>query len=331
LTIHPTIDKVLSTVKKFSKLDPETARQVYSLGEDSRDWKVKLAQDDITSSPIDSEKVVKILYRPFDVMYTYYTGKSRGFICMPRREIMQHLLQENLALITVRQVAEETFNHSFVSESLVECRVTLSNKGYGYLFPLYLHYNDAQDTFHEKISNINEVILSKVKQLYDNTISSPITDLDIFSYIYAVLFSNRYRKKFSEFLKIDFPRIPFVKSYNNFVQLSKVGGKLIQIHLLKDTSLEFPTTRYFGTGHNQVERLLYKDEKLYINDVNYFGNIKQNVFEYMLNGYQVCHKWLKDRKGKELTLEEVQTYCKIVTALEKTIELQKEIDEVIEI
>jgi len=331
LTIHPTIDKVLSTVKKFSKLDPETARQVYSLGEDSRDWKVELAQDDITSSPIDTEKVVKILYRPFDVMYTYYTGKSRGFICMPRKEIMFHLLKNNIALSVGRQwgtIGSQIYDIMFVSDALVDYNVF--RRGGEMVFPLSL-YPEMEHVFQEQTSNIKEEIVKKYKDRFSLNGDSSVQPTEVFYYIYGILNSIKYRKKYEEFLKIDFPRIPIVNNYEVFLQISGFGKELAGLHLLKHESLNMPSAKYFGNGTNHVEKIEFDAGSVQINDLNYFGPISEEVFQFTIGGYQVCHKWLKDRKGKELTLEEVQTYCKIVTALEKTIELQKEIDEVIEI
>jgi hypothetical protein len=83
---------------------------------------------------------------------------------------------------------------------------------------------------------------------------------------------------------------------------------------------------YSGKGSNEVEKLNYEYEKVWINKTQYFNNVKEEVWKYQIGGYQVCEKWLKDRKGRTLTFEEIQTYSKIVTALSKTIELQTEID-----
>ncbi|MFM6724830.1 MAG: type ISP restriction/modification enzyme, partial [Dolichospermum sp.] len=154
LTIQNTPENVEKIVNDFGFLPPETAREKYDLGKDTRDWQVILAQDDIKKSRvkekvkgkvtknliINHELIKPILYRPFDIRYTYYTGKSRGFICMPRNDVMKNMiLGDNLGLITVRQVAEGIFNHCFIAENIIESRITISNKGIGYLFPLYIY------------------------------------------------------------------------------------------------------------------------------------------------------------------------------------------------
>ncbi|MGB9735425.1 MAG: type ISP restriction/modification enzyme, partial [bacterium] len=130
--------------------------------------------------------------------------------------------------------------------------------------------------------------------------------------------------------KIDFPRIPFTKDYMLFKTMSEYGNKLVDLHLLKSSKLDQPVARFQGKGDNRVEKLRYdsKAELLYINDTQYFEGIKPEVFEYQIGGYQVCDKWLKDRKDRTLSLEEIQTYCRIATAIENTIKIQDRIDAV---
>ena len=151
---------------------------------------------------------------------------------------------------------------------------------------------------------------------------------DIFYYIYAILYSTTYRTKYTQFLKIDFPRIPFTKNYKLFIQLGKLGKQLADLHLLKSKDLDITISKFPKSGTNKVEKPKYEDEKVWISKGQFFDGIKEEVWKYQIGGYQVCEKWLKDRKERTLSLEEVQTYCKIVTALSKTIELQKEIDKI---
>ncbi|MEW6108984.1 MAG: type ISP restriction/modification enzyme [Nitrospirota bacterium] len=152
------------------------------------------------------------------------------------------------------------------------------------------------------------------------------TPEQVFYYIYAVLYSNIYRTKYAEFLKIDFPRIPFTKDYKLFKKMGEFGEKLISLHLLKSTDLDSPVARFQGKGDNKIEKLRCELEKLYINNDQYFEGVTPDVWQYQIGGYQVCEKWLKDRKGRSLSLEEIKHYCKVVTALEKTIEVQEKID-----
>lgn len=331
LTIHATPEKVLSTIKNFAKLDAETAREVYGLGEDTRDWKIVFAQNDINSNGIDRTKTSKICYRPFDYRFTYYTGVTRGFISMPRRDIMFHLTKENMALSIGRQwgtVGSKIFDTMFVNDSLVD--LNLFRRGGEMIFPLYL-YSEQEHVFQGKFSNMNEEIIQRFNTVYVDTKGISIEPIEIFYYIYGILNSIKYRIKFEEFLKIDYPRIPIMRNYSTFRKISDCGEKLVGLHLLKDPELITPSAKYYGAGTNQVDAIDYRDQQVFINKDNHFGPVPDNVYQYTIGGYQVCHKWLKDRKGQELTLDEVQTYCKIVTALEKTIEIQKQIDEVIEV
>jgi len=336
LTIRWTPEEVWTTVLNFSRMDPELAREAYKLGKDARDWKVSLAQEDLRKSGPDRKHIVPILYRPFDVRYTYYTGRSRGFICMPRPEVMRHMLAgENLALITSRLTKGESFQHAQVTCNIVEV-ICMSPKtsNNGFVFPLYL-YPDAErdDLFSkhepsERQPNLNTELVRKLAEAYGEEPSPE----DVFHYVYAVLYAPSYREKYAEFLRIDFPRIPFTSDYELFRKMSKLGRRLVDLHLLRSPELDPPIARFQGEGDGKVQTgkkgLRYDPEsaRVYINETQYFEGVPPEVWEYQIGGYQVCHKWLKDRKGRALSLHEIRTYCRIITALAKTIEIQEHID-----
>jgi len=330
LTIHRTAEEVWKTVLNFSSLDIEIAREGYQLGKDARDWKVELAQKDLKDSGIDRKKIVPILYRPFDVRYTYYTGRSRGFHCMPRAEVMHHMMQENLGIIIPRRVElEGGWRSALVTNVLVE-HVTVSLKTIDYVLPLYLYPDtDKKDLFTaaellQKTSNINSGLLSALSKAY----GKKPTPEEIFYYIYAVLYANSYRTRYAEFLKTDFPRIPFTKNRKLFLEIGKFGKALVELHLLKSAELNSPMARFQGKGDHRVEKLRYDEgeQRVYINAAQYFEGIEKEVWEYQIGGYQVLEKWLKDRKKKVLSLAEIQHYCRVATALKRTIEIQEEID-----
>ncbi|PIZ44549.1 DNA methyltransferase [Candidatus Wolfebacteria bacterium CG_4_10_14_0_2_um_filter_39_18] len=344
LTIQDSEDKIWTTVLKFSSYNPEIARSAYNLGKDALEWKVSLSQQDLKESGLDKKFITPILYRPFDIRYTYYTGKSRGFHCRPRLEVMKHMLKPNLALFTSRIVRGDKYQHCFVSQSISDAALLASNTASSsYIFPLYLYNNIKQQTIfsgqekldvsgiqhtlrsrREKEPNINKNILNSLKNAFDKEPSPE----EFFYYIYAVLYSNIYRKKYNEFLKIDFPRIPFAKDYKLFQKLSYFGKQLVDLHLLQSKDLDNPTSKFYGENHGRVERPRYdeKEKKIYVNKSQYFDNVVAEVWNYYIGGYQVLNKWLKDRKNKSLSSEDIKHYCKIVTALSKTIEIQKEID-----
>jgi len=342
LTIKWTPHEIWQTVMNFVKLDTELARQAYDLGADVRDWKVELAQKDLKDSGIDKKRITPILYRPFDTRYTYYTGKSRGFHCMPRHEVMQHMLRENLALSIGRagQVVglEKPWNVVFVSEHIVDFNVFY--RGGELLFPLYIYQQkdkpkkrslssvmmlfEEQAEYGVKQPNLSSELIEKLTKEFKKAPSSE----QIFYYIYAVLYSNIYRTKYAGFLKIDFPKIPFTSDYKLFKKMSDYGERLVDLHLLKSSELDTPIARFQGEGNDKVEKPRYEKGKLYINSKQYFEGVSPEVWEYHIGGYQVCDKWLKDRKGRPLSVEEIKHYCKIVTVLKKTMEIQTRIDSV---
>ena len=341
LTIKWTKDEVLTTVLNFSKLDPENARVVYKLGKDARDWKVEFAQKDLKDSGLDLGKIVPILYRPFDIRYTYYTGKSRGFHCMPRPEVMRHMLKDNIGLLTCRQQNMVGFYHAFICDSILEsCVVSNKTSEINYVFPLYLYPEKNNPEKHASVRNLMlfesqidygarkpNISPGLIEQLIKHFKKTPPPE-QIFFYIYAVLYSDIYRTKYSEFLKIDFPRIPFTKDYKLFGKMAEYGKSLVDLHLLKSPELDPPVTKFQGKGDNRVEKLHYDHSQLFINKDQYFESVEPEVFEYQIGGYQVCEKWLKDRKDRKLSLDDIKHYCNIVTAIKKTIEIQNKIDNI---
>jgi len=342
LTIHKSPQAVIETVKDFVSLEPEVAREKYQLGKDVQDWKVHLAQADIKSHDIEDSYISPILYRPFDKRYTYYTGKSQGFICRPRK-VMQHMLAgENLALSTTRSIEiGRGWEHVFCTNSLIQHH-TVSLKEVNYLFSLYL-YPTEQDEFlngnskaklkrkpnfaPKFIKNIETSL--KLKFIDDSTgnLTTTVGPEDIFHYMYAIFHSPTYRQRYAEFLKIDFSRLPLTRDKTLFKQLAKLGKQLVAIHLMEadiETESGYPIE-----GNNVVDKITYREEKVYINKTQYFDNVKENVWQFHIGGYQVCQKWLKDRKGRELSYNDCEHYLYILAALEQTIELMVKIDKTI--
>ena len=361
LTIGWDMDEIWRRVNNFVNLDPEIARLTYLLGKDVRDWKVELAQKDIKDSGLKKTNITLILYRPFDLRFTYYTGNSRGFHCMPRGDVMLQLMEENMALCVGRQssvIGSERYNIVFLSERIVD--LNLFRRGGELVFPLYIYKKvptkkkvplsqlmlfEPEVEYEAILPNISKTVIEMLVDNYDEYFLNP-TETDkkgqgfgskeIFYYCYAILYSNTYRTKYAEFLKIDFPRIPFTKDYKLFIQLGKLGKQLADLHLLKSKELEKTISKFPIDGSNEVEKPIFKVEthrdaslqsgKVFINQAQYFDGVTKEVWNYQIGGYQVCEKWLKDRKGRTLSTEEIKTYCKIVTSLSKTIELQNEID-----
>ena len=333
LTIHFSQDDVWETVNNFSSLLPNEAIQIYELQDNTRDWKVELAQKDLRLSGLSLTKIKPILYRPFDIRYTYYTSNWKGFHSLPRGNVMNHMLTgENLGLITVRQVPEGIFNHVLATNCLVDNRITSSNKGYGQLFPLYTYPDTANEQgslFTERTKNLVPGFLSSIQEKL-GYIPTPEA---IFYYIYAIFHSPTYRQRYAEFLKIDFPRVPLTSNDQLFKDLGAKGQALVDLHLMKSKKLNKLITKMSGDGDNAVTEVTYKpaEVRVYINKNRYFEGIAPEVWEFKIGGYQVLDKWLKDRKKAKRTLsfDDVLHYQKVVVALKETMQLMVEIDRLI--
>ncbi|MCD6161143.1 MAG: N-6 DNA methylase [candidate division Zixibacteria bacterium] len=321
--------KLKNRIKMFlnEQYSDEVIKQTFNIN-DTENWKLKTARNELKKVVNWEKYIIKILYRPFDIRWILYHDIM---IERSRKEIMRHMLIDNLGILSVRQVAEGIFNHAFITQGIVESRITLSNKGIAYLFPQYLYndlYNDEifsnKDKILKKDLNVNNKYLKLFKKAYTQK-----SNLNYFYYIYAILYSNIYRNKYAEFLKIDFPRIPFTTDYTLFKAIAGYGKKLVDCHLLKSSGRSKQLSKFVEKGSNKIEKIKYieKDEKIYINDKQYFSKIENNIWNYQIGGYQVCDKWLKSRKNQKLSLEDIKHYCKIVTAIKETIMIQIQIDE----
>jgi len=333
LTIHWSREETWKTVTVFSRMEPELAREGFKLGKDVQDWKVPLAQKDLLDSGPNKDMVVPVLYRPFDVRYTYYTGQSCGFICRPRPEVMRHMLAgENVALVTPKQHKDEF--GALATES-IGAHKAVAAYDINYYFPLYLYPSaDKADLFArhddaERVANLNAAVVSALARAHGRAPSPE----EIFHYIYAVLYAPAYRAKYAEFLRIDFPRVPLTADAALFAKLADLGGRLTELHLLRSADLDPPACRFEGQGDGRVGRgrtegVRYEPatQRVYVNAAQYFAPVAEDVWAYRVGGYQVCEKWLKDRTDRRLALDDVRTYCRIVTALKRTIALQEQID-----
>ena len=252
LTIHWSAEEAWDTVRAFSGMEPELARQGYQLGKDAQDWKVTMAQKDLRDPGLTRENVAPILYRAFDVRHTYYTGRSRGFICRPRPEVMRHMLAgENLALHVCRQIVSKTWQHCLITNSITDdCYVSNKTRERGYTHPLYLYpTTDRNDLFahhetSERQPNLDPKLVAALKEAHDRAPSPE----EIFHYIYAILYAPIYRERYAEFLRTDFPCVPFTGNRKLFAQLADFGKRLADLHLLKSPELDPPTCRFEGQG-----------------------------------------------------------------------------------
>ncbi len=335
-------------ITTFANTATEKAHQLFKLPADTRDWKVHLAQADVHQSGPCKNYLRPITYRPFDNRWSYYTGKERGIQSRPRKAVMQHM-HENIGLITVRQVAEGVFTHAFVTEHLVECRVTLSNKGYGHLFPLYIYPNDDNG----RRPNLAAAFITSIEQrlgltfIPDGTgdLTTTVGTEAVFHYTYALLHTPTYRSRYAEFLKIDFPRIPLTSDTTLFTTLAQYGATLVDLHLLRlpgsggvggagGCALLVKPNEYGVTQHDvtlgTVEQVTYDAQRgqVMLGGGRYFGGITAAVWEMQIGGYQPLYKWLKDRKGHTLSFDDTLHYMRMVVALGETQRIMGELDAV---
>ena len=330
--------EVRQTIEEFLSLDVERARSRFSLGEDAKDWTVEYAKIDLLRSGPDYSNIVPVSYRPFDIRYTYYTGRSKGFLCRPRHEVMRNLLQQNVAISLIRRSRSDFFITPLIIDHIVDKSVS-SSLDNANIFPLYLYPESgnqlATDGQQQRTPNLNSAIVDEIAASIGLTFTPEkeesarvFAPIDILDYIYAVLHSPGYREKYIEFLKIDFPRVPYPKNQQTFLQLAALGSELRQLHLLESPTVDQRLTSYPVSGDNIVGKLNYQDAKVYINETQYFSKVPSVAWELYIGGYQPAQKWLKDRKGKELSFEDVRHYQRIIVALTETARIMGDIDEV---
>ena len=231
---------------------------------------------------------------------------------------MEHILQENIALC-VGGTAKNDSPQCIVTKNIA-CKAYLTSETY--VIPLYLY------EYNHKINNIKKDLAVKLLHTIGISYNDDMA-LQLFDYIYAVLYSPKYREKYKEFLKIDFPRVPYPTDQETFWKLVEIGSKLRECHLMQ---MEFDTQAYnfIGSGTNEVVKPVFQNGKVYINKEQFFDNVPQAQWEQYIGGYQPLQKWLKDRKKTALSPEDIEHYKKIIAALKLTEELMAQIDEIVE-
>jgi len=391
LTIRDSRASVWEAVTEFSKLDPESARERYALGKDVQDWKVHLAQTDVRSSGPSMDNIARVVYRPFDNRFSYYTGKSKGFMCRPRARVMNHVhsadqIRTNIGLTVGRsgQAADFTaWNVVFCVEDLVDYNVF--RRGGCRLFPLYLYpskQKELTDPDEFPLSdkgrrpNLSRAFVAEMEaklglqfQTEGSAFATPAPTVgatyyvarsadtgdggrfdksplhaptagaswfgpeDVFYYAYAIFHSPTYRERYAEFLKIDFPRLPLTSDVSLFAALVKLGAELVGLHLMKSPKLSNFITTYDIEDGNEVARGFPKyvevNQRVYINKTQYFGGVPPEIWDFHIGGYRVAEKWLKDRRGRKLSYDDLTHYQKIIIALSETRRVMSAIDDAI--
>ncbi|MBD3329132.1 hypothetical protein GF357_01405 [Candidatus Dojkabacteria bacterium] len=308
--------------------------------------------DIIKKVDLEVGNIEKILYRPFDFRYIYYSPELTS---RPAGKVMEHILgHKNIVLISSKQQSTFDYQHAFVSDRLLErCTISLQTKEGGYNFPLYL-YDKTNLHSSTRQPNLDQKIIDQIATKLDLSFIPDHEDpkagkkgtfnpLDILDYIYAILHSPTYRERYKEFLKIDFPRIPFTSDKKLFWKLVKKGRELREFHLMEHEKSDNLITTFPVAGDNEITRRITKtspgfeltDKKkkigrVWINDDQYFDNVPELAWNFYIGGYQPAQKWLKDRRDMKLDNESARHYQKIIVALVNTDRIMKEIDGLID-
>lgn len=324
-----------SRIMRFfsSKEETDTLASDYGL-KDMAGWTLEHERELALKQGIQERLFCQVDVRPFDVRWTYY---SKRVLKRPVFEVMSHLTKPNVALIGVRHIRADRYAHFFASTHLVG-KDAISMTDMCFVFPLYLYPESAGLALEiERRPNLSHRFLKSLGETLG--LSRVETDLfpqglipeDIFHYAYAIFHSPDYRSRYAEFLKIDFPRLPLTSTIELFRALAKLGGELVALHLMESPKLEEYITKYAGKGDGEVAKGYpkYSAETVKINPTKGFEGVPENVWNFHIGGYQVCEKWLKDRRGRVLADEDIAHYQKIVVALKETIRLMAEIDRVI--
>ena len=311
-------DGIRHVIQYFNDHPAEECRAYFNLPADGRDWSVDSAKADVQRG---DGKICRVLNHPFDFKWTYFTGRSSGFMSYPRMPASGLMLKENLALLVVRNTRRDNANNYFICNTLVD-KDGVSSFDNCRFFPLSSYYDNIVGSC-KRALNFN-------KDVYD-VVCSHIpehTPEDLIDYIYAVLYSISYRTRYKEFLKIDYPRIPYPKNEDSFYRLSSKGAELIHLHLMENTASWKTGVEFRESGSDTVEKVVYDNGKVYINDTQFFNNVSELAWNFFIGGYQPAQKWLKDRKGRKLDWQEIMHYGRIVYALQETDRIMKEIDEI---
>ena len=305
------------------------------------------------------EEVVPILYRPFDVRFTVYDRH----VAVHRRERVSHQMRNalNRALISCRQRSvQDVWSQAFSTRHIIESTaISNKTKEINYLFPLWL-VGEWPDT--EARANIDPAVASRFASLTGlayleravprrigwegrGNLRTTFGPQDVFDWIYAVMHSESYRARYTEFLRGDFARVPLPRSTRLFGALAELGRELVDLHLLESSKVDQRMTDYAGPRNPEVGRVGWSDGTVWLDagkttareghhatrpGTAGFHGVPEAVWDFHIGGYQVCHKWLKDRKGRTLSNEDVAHYHKIVVALNETVRIMAEIDEVID-
>ncbi|WP_181226973.1 type ISP restriction/modification enzyme [Helicobacter pylori] len=339
VVFHKDKESLLKLLKDFSTLEPSELRRIYKIKKDGRDWRLEYAIRDVRANADNLEEyIVLCQYRPFDFYYTYYTGKSKSFIAYPRGEVFKHMLppppqtnpktpnqtHKNAALNTPRQLKnnDKSWTQCFISSHINDQGLSSGGNGAGVNYPLY-RFRDP---------NYTENFTPEFRSFIDKHYNHPFEPLEVLGYIYALLYSPNYRKRYEEFLKADYPKILFTNNKDLFRVLSLLGIELIGLHVLNKESLNYSFEKLkdatigescYKEAHDPIiKNHSHNDpeQRLYINHNAYFRGVSEEIYDYRIGGYCVLDKYLKSHKNEPCDFDHVTHIIKVIA---RTIEIQK--------
>jgi predicted helicase len=351
--VDANLKKLTNRINDFvnTNIDENELKRNYDINE-SKDWVLKNKREELKIEKELIDYISLTSYRPFDNQYAIL---NKAICDRPRKEILQHVLnKDNLCLLNSKQQAIEGFRHCFISKLPAnDCVMSTTSREANQVFPLYLYPETngqlTTDATAERVPNLNLDIVNKiakglglafVAEKEGNSVSS-FAPIDLLDYTYAVLHSPTYREKYKEFLKIDFPKIPYPKDTKTFWDLVALGAQIRQIHLLESATVEDYFTEFnidgdCVVGKTHFEKTSDTHGNVYLNfdktppsgagGLQYFANVPLTAWSFYIGGYQPAQKWLKDRKGRKLEFDDILHYQKIIVALTETDRLMKAID-----
>ncbi|WRE66997.1 N-6 DNA methylase [Helicobacter pylori] len=342
VVFHKDKESLLKLLKDFSTLEPSELRRKYDIGDDSRDWRLNNAIREVeTNIKRLEEYIVSCQYRPFDYRWTYYTPNSRTFLAYPVYDVFKHMLpppppptnpktpnqtHQNVALNTPRQLKnnDKSWTQCFISSRINDQGLSSGGNGAGVNYPLY-QFRDP---------NYTENFTPEFRSFIDKHYNHSFEPLEVLGYIYALLYSPNYRKRYEDFLKADYPKILFTKNKDLFRVLSLLGIELIGLHVLNKENLNHSFEKLKDTtigescykeAHDRnpiIKKPLHNEpeQRLYINHSAYFRGVSQEIHDYRIGGYGVLDKYLKSHKNEPCDFDHVSNIIKVIAC---TIEIQK--------
>jgi predicted helicase len=330
-------DALIERIRAFdaSRQDDTSLLEAFEVA-DKKGWDVRRARAQLKDVDIP-RRVIRTNYRPFDSRWIFFDSTLVWGRSWPT---MKHVVGHpgNLTLLATRMTKDQW--DVWVSTT-VSSHKAMSAYDTNSVFPLYLatdSESSQRSLASENCINFSAPFLRLLASVLGLSLQGAhgvpvgLTPEDIFNYAYSVFRSPNYRSRYAEFLKLDFPRLPLTGNLDLFRALARLGGELTALHLLESSKLDCPITEFIGSRSLEVEKISWSRDTVWLDKAQTTGfrGVLEPVWKFQIGGYQVCEKWLKDRKGRSLSLDDITHYQKVVVALSETNRVMSEIDVVIE-